>query len=111
MENTLKQILEELQNLNQKVSNIEKEQQAMKEDQQSMKSDLQTMKTDISELKNSQLRLESRMETEVIDKVRALFDAREVQNDINERMISTLNRIEAKIDVLQMETAHIRRIK
>ncbi|NLC47619.1 MAG: hypothetical protein GX766_10880 [Firmicutes bacterium] len=53
----------------------------------------------------------ARMETELTEKVRALFDFREVQNDINERIISALGRIEAKLDVLQMETAHLRRIK
>ena len=42
------------------------------------------------------------MENEVIDKVRALFDARETQNDINERITSALERIEAKVDVLQL---------
>jgi hypothetical protein len=52
-----------------------------------------------------------RMENELTEKVRALFDAREVQNDINERIISALGRIEAKLDVLQMETAHLRRVK
>lgn len=52
-----------------------------------------------------------RIENDHGQKLKALFDAREVQNDINERIISTLNRIEAKLDVLQMETAHIRRIK
>ena len=50
-------------------------------------------------------------ENELTEKVRALFDAREVQNDINERVIYSLNRIEAKLDVLQLETAHLRRIK
>lgn len=53
----------------------------------------------------------TRMENELTEKVRALFDAREVQNDINERIISALGRIEAKLDVLQMETAHLRRVK
>lgn len=52
-----------------------------------------------------------RMETELTEKVRALFDAREVQNDVNERIISALERIEAKVDVLQLETAHLRRVK
>ncbi len=51
------------------------------------------------------------MENEIIEKVRGLYDFREVQNDINEKVINTLDRIEAKIDVLQLETAHIRRVK
>lgn len=56
-------------------------------------------------------RVESRIESEVVDKIRALYDNREVQNDLNEKISNTLNRIEAKVDVLQMETAHLRRIK
>lgn len=62
---------------------------------------------EVVELRQSQ----ARMENELTEKVRALFDAREVQNDVNERLISTLGRIEAKVDVLQLETAHLRRVK
>lgn len=50
-------------------------------------------------------KLETKIENEVIDKIKALYDAREVQSDVNERIISTLGRIETKMDVLQMETA------
>jgi hypothetical protein len=53
----------------------------------------------------------SRIEHDYGEKLSALFDAREVQADVNEKILSTLGRIEAKMDVLQMETAHIRRIK
>lgn len=45
------------------------------------------------------------------EKLSALFDDREVQKEINETIINTLDRIEAKIEVLQIETAHIRRVK
>lgn len=79
---------------------------------------LETIAADVTDLKKGQTTLEShvdklelRMENEVIDKIRALFDAREVQNDVNDRIIDVLNRIEAKVDVLQMETASIRRVK
>lgn len=65
-----------------------------------MKTDLQAIKTDVSELKVGQLCIETSMEIGIIDKVRALFDAREVQNDVNRLLISALDRIEAKIDVL-----------
>lgn len=65
----------------------------------------------VDHIENRIDKLEIRMENAVIDKVRALFDAREVQNDINERIINALGRIEAKVDVLQMETASIRRVK
>lgn len=66
-----------------------------------------TLTEDVQEIRQSQVI----MENELTEKVRALFDAREVQNDINERIVSALERIEAKVDVLQMETAHLRRVK
>lgn len=62
-------------------------------------------------LENKVDKLEIRMENEVIEKIRVLFDAREVQSDVNQQILSTLQRMEAKIDALQMETAHIRRVK
>lgn len=62
---------------------------------------------EIKEVRQSQVR----MENELTEKVRALFDAREVQNDTNEQLMSALDRIEAKVDVLQLETAHLRRVK
>ena len=51
------------------------------------------------------------MENELTEKISALFDARAVQNDVNERIITSLDRIEAKIDILQLETAHLRQVK
>lgn len=52
-----------------------------------------------------------RMETDLTEKVRGLYDAWVVQNEFNEKVIQTLDRIEAKVDVLQLETAHLRRVK
>lgn len=54
-------------------------------------------------LENSQQRLREqliRMENEQGAKLNALFDAREVQFDINARITTTLNRIEDKLDRL-----------
>lgn len=56
-------------------------------------------------------KIEIRIENEVIDKIRSLYDAREVQNNIDEKLFYSLNRIEAKLDVLQMEAASVRRVK
>lgn len=67
-----------------------------------------TLESHIDLLDSNQIKLETRIENEIIEKIRALYDARSVQNDINTRIIDTLERIETKIDVLQMETAHVR---
>ncbi len=56
-------------------------------------------------------KIEMRMENEVIDKIKILFDAREIQNETIANISETLNRVEAKLDVLQLETAHIRIVK
>ncbi|MHB1651452.1 MAG: hypothetical protein ACYCVD_03115 [Desulfitobacteriaceae bacterium] len=57
------------------------------------------------------LSVEVKVEHDVSDKISALFDAREVQKEVNERVFNQLDRIEAKIDVLQLETSHVRRAK
>jgi len=79
------------------------------------KDDIANMATkdDIANMatKDDIARIEIRIENEIIDKIRALNDSRMVQADINEMLLSSINRIEAKIDILQMETAHVRRIK
>lgn len=72
---------------------------------------LATLEQGQERLENKVDKLEIRMENKIIEKVRALFDAREAQSDVNQQILSTLQRMEAKIDVLQMETAHIRRVK
>lgn len=78
---------------------------------------MEKMYNEITDIKNQMATkediviVETKIENEVIDKVRALFDNREIQAEFNDKIQSTLNRIENKIDVLQMETAHFRRIK
>ena len=107
MEEILKQILGEVKGLKQDVGELK----GLRQDVQGLQQDMRGLKQDVGELKTSMVKIESRIENEVIEKIRALFDAREVQQDVNQRVISTLDRIEAKIDVLQLETAHIRRLK
>jgi hypothetical protein len=76
-------------------------------DMREMKVEIREVKADIQGVKESQARLENDLTT----KITALFDARECQKDVNNRVLDTLERIEAKVEVLQLETAHIRRVK
>lgn len=55
--------------------------------------------------------VEIKVENDLGYKIKALFDAREVQNNKNDTMINALERIETKLEILQMETAHIRKVK
>lgn len=77
--------------------------------QQALQNDIKELQVGQQGMNNRLNKLEIRIENEVIDKIRALFDARSVQEDVNNRIFSTLERIETKIDVIQLETAHVRR--
>jgi len=45
------------------------------------------------------------MENKFSEKIDALYDAREVQFDVNERICSALNRIESKMDRLTLKVS------
>ena len=62
---------------------------------------------EFQELKDIQLRMESSL----TEKAKGLYEFVEVQRDANKDVIERLDRIEAKVEVLQLETAHIRRVK
>ncbi|MEA4883358.1 MAG: hypothetical protein VB144_06840 [Clostridia bacterium] len=132
MQELLKQILGKVDQIGSDVSTL-------KTDVSTLKTDVSTLKTDVSVLKEGQQRLEgrmedfeqgqirietrmedldqgqicieTRMENVVIDKIRALFDAREVQNDSIADIREVLGRVEAKVDVLQLETSSLRKLK
>lgn len=55
----------------------------------------------LERVEHSQLR----MEQDHGNKLSALFDAREVQFDVNERICDTLNRIEGKMDRLTLKVS------
>ena len=83
---------------------------------------LKQLLTEVREIKASQTRTEqrlegveaesratreglARMENDMGAKVSALFDAREVQMDVNERVCSSLQRIESKLDRISLRVA------
>ena len=51
------------------------------------------------------------IEHDVAQKIGAIFDFREIQIDYNLKTEQSLERIEAKVEVLQLETSNLRRIK
>jgi len=65
----------------------------------------------LKELTSRVQKIEANVENNLSYKIKALFDAREVQNEKNDTIINTLGRIETKIEILQMETAHVRKVK
>ncbi|SHI93524.1 hypothetical protein [Desulfosporosinus lacus] len=63
------------------------------------------------ELTSRVRKIETQAENDLGYKIKALYDAREIQNEKNDTIICALERIETKIEILQMETAHVRKIK
>ena len=64
------------------------------------------LKGGIQELVENQLRLEAKFDLQIT----ALHDLRVSQEDASINVIEKLDRIERKVEVLQLETAHIRRV-
>ncbi|NHM28889.1 hypothetical protein G7K71_18370 [Desulfofundulus sp. TPOSR] len=84
----LKEILGELKALNQRVGNIEQrvgnmEQRIgdLKQGQQELAGHMERMETRINKLDSRLNRLELRIEEEIIDKIRALFDGYNLRGD------------------------------
>ncbi|SHN71957.1 hypothetical protein [Desulfitobacterium chlororespirans] len=107
-------VIQQLSTLTKSIDTLAINQEVMQADINTMKTDINTMKTDIigmktdiSNLKQSQVR----MEEDLTRKITALFDSRELQKDVNQNVSRSLERIEAKIDILQIETAYLKRIK
>lgn len=65
------------------------------------KGDVDALHAEIADVKSSLIR----MENDMGEKISALFDSREVQTDVNERICDSLNRIEGKIDRLTLKVA------
>ena len=100
-----------IENIDTRIDGIESKIENIDTRMDNMESKIEIIDTRIDGIENNMVKIETKIENEVIDKLRSLFDFREVQVEMNNKMQSTLERIENKIDVLQMETAHVRRIK
>ena len=61
------------------------------------------VKEKLGVVENEILQLTTKVENEIADKIRGLFDAREVQTNINERIINSLDGIEAKLHSVQVD--------
>ncbi|WP_003545305.1 hypothetical protein [Desulfotomaculum nigrificans] len=96
MEELLKQIL---QTQNQMI----KTQNQMIETQNQILKTLQQHGERLDSLEKGQLRLETRIETEITDRIRGLYDFREVVNDNFAKANATLEAITGRIDELKEE--------
>ncbi len=107
MDNRMESMEGRVESMDNRMESMEGRMESMDNRMESMEGRMGNLDTKVDKIDANQVR----MENELTEKVRALFDAREVQNDVNQWLISSLDRIEAKVDVLQLETAHLRRVK
>lgn len=117
MSQILKEILDELKTINQRVGGLEEGQKELKSDFSEMRTDVSELrtdvsglKTDVSELKKGQLRLETRMENEVIEKIRILFDARQAGEERLDQINGRLDSIETGTDYLVARVAQLEKV-
>jgi len=97
MEKVLNQILAELQALKEGQTRMESRMDNLDHNQTRMESRLDNLDHKIDGIDSGLLKLELRMENEVIEKIRGLYDDREIQHDVNSRILAALERIESKI--------------
>ncbi len=69
-----------------------------------IKQNIQTIDERLGKVESAVIRIEN----DHGDKLQALFDAREAQIDVNERIFDALNRIEGKVDRLALKFPRMR---
>ena len=79
--------------------------------QTEMRSELKELRTDQETIAQNVAKIITVVEHDVTQKIGAIFDFREIQIDHNQKTVQALERIEAKVEVLQLETSNLRRIK
>ena len=85
---------QEITVLRQGMEELRKGQEEIRQDIKEIRQDIVEMRQDIAELQISQVRMENRL----MEKINILFDARKIQEDVNKRIFTRLDELEAKID-------------
>lgn len=73
---------------------------ALAEGQHALAEGQQALRQDVSALQQGQQRIETRLENEVIDKIRALFDDRSMNQDYFTSIRDSLARVEDRVGFL-----------
>ncbi|MEW6447854.1 MAG: hypothetical protein AB1426_07170 [Bacillota bacterium] len=100
MEELLQQILAKLEDLSQGQQAQNQRLQRLEEGQEALRTDVGSLRQGQEALQNRLVALEVRLENEVFEKIRALFDARQVHLDYFESIRDALTRVEENIDHL-----------
>ena len=82
-----------------------KEFERVKDDVSRVKDDVSRVKDDVSRVESIQLRMENDLNAKL------LHEFVKTQRETNKGIVERLDRIEKKVEVLQLETAHVRKVK
>jgi len=82
------------------INNLASEQKSMASDITNLASEQKSMGSEVKEIRKGLVRLENRVENEVIEKIRALFDARADHED-------KFKRIDKRLDSIENDTAYL----
>ena len=100
------------------LAKIYQTQTEMRIDFKELRTEFKELKTEFKELKIDQETIAQNVaklivvvEHDIAQKIGAIFDFREIQIEHNQMTGQALERIEAKVEVLQLETSNLRRIK
>ncbi|KUK41671.1 MAG: Uncharacterized protein XD69_0280 [Clostridia bacterium 62_21] len=105
MEETLRRILDGLKELQQGQEALRKDVAGLQQGQARLEEGFESLRTDVSNLQQGQqalqkqvTRLELRLESEAFDKIKALFDARQVHLDYFAEIRAALARLEDRLE-------------
>lgn len=93
--------------MRQDIAKLNQGQEELRQGQENIRQDINGLNQGQEELRQSQ----ARMEHNLTDKVRALFDAREIQNEVNSKILTQLDRIELKIQSHDVQISVLDRTK
>jgi hypothetical protein len=97
--------------LRNEVTMLRADQETMAQNVAKIDNDVTMLRTDQETIAQNVAKIEMVLEHKVAPKISVLFDFRELQMDHNQKIDKSLERIEAKIEDLQVETSNLRRIK
>ncbi len=100
MEELLQQILNKLEDLSRGQQAQNQRLQRLEDGQEALRADVAGLQTGQEALQNRLVALGVRLENEVFEKIRALFDARQVHLDYFESLRDALSRVEENLDHL-----------
>ncbi|MDA8228426.1 MAG: hypothetical protein M0T74_12165 [Desulfitobacterium hafniense] len=93
------------------LANIYQTQTEMRGELKELRGEVTVLRTDQETIAQNVAKIITVVEHDISQKIGVIFDFREIQIEDNQKTGKALERIEAKVEVLQLETSHLRMIK